>query len=171
MSWAPPVVGARAATYAFPNHSITQTQRGQLLRFRPDLYPGKVQEVGSFRDRVLVPFPYMHVDFRIHHAASGGPVVGAEGVVVGVNCRFMDPEGPGVAAQIRCLQDAFLDDLVPLGETAPRRIVFGELVSVGWVTAKHYTAGVVPNQPGRVVRLDAVQPSARGPALEMSVYS
>lgn len=171
MSWTTPAIGEAAATYAFPNHSITQTESGQLFRFRPDLYRGRIQEVGDFRDRVLVPYPYMHVNFRIHHAASGGPVVGAKGGVVGVSCRFMDPAGPGVVAQIRCLQDAFLDDVVLLGETASRRVVFSELVSAGAVTARQYAPSVVPNQPVRVVRLDAVQTSASGPALEMGVYS
>lgn len=171
MSWTTPAMGAVAATYAFPNHSITQTESGQVFRFRPDLYRGTIREVSNFRDRMLVPYPYMHVDFRIHHAASGGPVLGAEGGVVGVNCRFMDPAGPGVVAQIRCLQNAFLDDVILLGETTPRRVEFSELVSAGAVTARQYAPAVVANQPGRVVRLDTVRTSARGPALEMDMYS
>jgi hypothetical protein len=171
LSWTTPALGTVGATYAFPNHSITQTESGQFFRFRPDLYRGTIREVGDFRDRVLVPYPYMHVDFRIHHAASAGPVLSAEGAVVGVNCRFMDPAGPGVVAQIRCLQDAFLEDVVLLGETAPRRVAFGELVSAGAVTARQFAPAVVAHQPGRVVRLDTVKTSARGPGLEMDVYS
>ena len=171
MSWTPQALGALAATYAFPNHSIAQTESGQVFRFRPDLYRGTIQEVGDFRDRVLVPYPYMHVDFRIHHAASGGPVLSSQGAVGGVNCRFMDPAGPGVVAQIRCLQDAFLEDVVLQGETTPRRVEFRELVSAGAVTAREFTPAAVPYQAGRVVRLDAVPTSVRGPELGMDVYA
>ena len=171
LSWATPVVGTSAATYAFPNHSITKTPGGQLFRFSPDLYPGDIQEVGDFRDQILAPYPYMHVGFHIHHAASGGPVVGAEGVVVGVNCRFMDPDGPGVVAQIRCLQDSFIDDAVLWGETVERQVAFSEIVAAGAVTARQYAADLVPTQPVRVVRLDTVPITAPGPAIDMSVYS
>jgi hypothetical protein len=171
LSWEMPALGAPVATYAFPNHSIGHTATGQLFRFSPDLYPGGVLEIGDFRDQLLVPYPYMHVGFQIHGAASGGPVGSNTAGVVGINCRFMDPSGPGVVAQIRCLQDAFLDDLILLGETAPRRVTFTDLVRAGAVTARHHVANAVPTQSGHLVRLDTVPIAARGPTLEMSVWS
>src|SRR3989442_1486139 len=73
LSWAMPPVGASAATYAFPNHSIEHTASGQVFRFRPDLYIGNILELGDFRDQLLVPYPYMHVGFCIHGGASGWP--------------------------------------------------------------------------------------------------
>jgi hypothetical protein len=171
LSWAMPPIGTPAATYAFPNHSVEQTPTGQLFRFSPDLYPGHILEVGDFRDPLLAPYPYLHVGFHIHEAASGGPV-GSNGVgVIGVNCRFMDPDGPGVVAQIWCLQDSFIDNVILLGETLERRVTFTELVGAGAVRARHYTAGAVPIQAGRLVRLDTVPIAARGPTLEMNVWS
>lgn len=170
LSWVTPEVGTKTATYAFPNHAIENSEAGQTFHFHPDLYAGTVQEVGGFRDRVLVPYPYIHVDFRIHHAASGGPVVGGDGTVIGVNCRGMDPAGPGVVAQIRCLQDAYIDDAVLAGEAEPRRVTFSELVAAGVVIARDFAAGAVPLQSGRTVRLEAPV-TARGPALKLSMYS
>ena len=170
LSWETPAVGQPAATYAFPNHSIEQTAGGQIFRFQPDLYPGTVVEIGEFRDRVLVPYPYMQVSFKIHGAASGGPVASGN-AVVGVNCRFMKPDGPGVAVQIRTLQDSFIDDAVLLGETVQRRVTFAELVEAGALTARGFVGDSVPKQAGRLVRFDRVPASAPGPGLEMAVQA
>src|SRR5919198_813423 len=74
LSWQAPEIGAMAATYAFPNHSVEETPTDQIFHFAPDLYPGPVLEIGEFRDHVLVPYPYMNVGCHIHAAASGGPV-------------------------------------------------------------------------------------------------
>lgn len=171
LCWQMPTGGAMAATYAFPNHSVSQSSDGQIFRFQPELYSGAVLDIGDFRDRLLVPYPYMHVGFHIHGAASGGPV-GSHGLgVVGVNCRYLEPDGPGVVAQVRCLQDAFIDNVVLLGETQERRVTFADLVCAGAVSVEHYVPNAVPAQPGRVVRLDSVPVSIAGPALEMSVWS
>ncbi|TKS61722.1 MAG: serine protease [Nitrospira sp.] len=170
LSWVSPPVGSLAATYAFPNHSIEQTASGQLFRFRPDLYRGAILDVGDFRDGILVPYPYMHVGFHIHGAASGGPV-SSERMVVGVNCRFMDPHGPGVIAQIRCLQDSFIDNAFLLGETLERRVTFSELVAAGAVAVDGYFQNSVPTQNGRLVRLDNVPITTAGPMLEVIMQS
>lgn len=170
LSWVNPPVGSLAATYAFPNRSIEQTAAGQLFRFRPDLYQGAILEVDDFRDRNLAPYPYMHVGFHIHEAASGGPV-SSEGEVVGVNCRFMEPNGPGVVAQIRCLQDSFIDNAVLLGESVERRVTFAELVAAGAVAVEGYIQNSVPRQTGRLVRLDIVPITAAGPMLEVIMQS
>ena len=170
LSWEAPFVGQAAATYAFPNHSVERSLNRQVFRFQPDLYPGSVLQVGEFRDRLLVPYPYMHVDFNIHGAASGGPVASG-GAVVGVNCRFINPVGPGVAAQIRTLQDSFLEDTVLLGERLPRRVSFSELVAAGAVTARGFVAAAAPTQNGCVVRLDRAPAQAEGPMLDMAVWT
>ena len=171
LSWAILPLGTPAATYAFPNHSVEQTADGQLFRFSPDLYSGNVLEVGDYRDALLAPYPYLHVGFHIHKAASGGPVDSNGVGVVGVNCRFMEPDGPGVVAQIRCLQDSFIDNVVLLGETLERRVTFTELVQAGAVVARYYTPNGVPTQAGRVVRLDAAPITIVGPRLEINVWS
>jgi hypothetical protein len=171
LSWRMPSAGAKLATYAFPNHSVQTSSSGQVFRFQPALYPGPVLEVGDFRDQLLVPYPYMHVGFHIHGAASGGPVGSSGSSVVGVNCRFLNPDGPGVVAQIRCLQNAYIDNAILRGENLERRVTFTELVEAGAVTVKHYVPNAVPKQSGRLVRLDTVPITARGPVLEMAFSS
>lgn len=116
-----------------------------------------------------IPFPYPQVDFRIHGGASGGPIAATEGAVMGVNCTENAPDGPGIGAHIRCLQDAFIYDAVLFGETAPRRVTFAEFVAAGVVTARDFVSGAISSQPGRVVRLDAPI-TARGPRLELTMH-
>jgi hypothetical protein len=99
LSSTPPTTGARVATYAFPRHYMCKD--GRTFLFHPELYPGTVLSSGDYRDRVMIPFPYLEVDCRIHGAASGGPICTSGGNVVGVNCtEFPDnidhPPGAGL---------------------------------------------------------------------------
>jgi hypothetical protein len=165
-----PAVGDSVATYAFPNHRILRTERKLHLSFQPDAYPGVVEECGDYRDSAVVPYPFSHVTCRIHGGASGGPVVGRDGAVVGVNCRYMEPHGPGVVAQIRCLQDSYLDQVVLQNETSPRRVTFAELIRAGGVHASAFEVGSVPYQQGRLIRLDEVLPSAQPPDLSIWIH-
>ena len=170
ITWVTPQMGTKAATYAFPNHAIQDSEVGQTFHFRPDLYAGTILEVGDFRDAMLVPYPYVQVDFHIHHAASGGPVVGPDGSVIGVNCRYMDPAGPGVVAQIRCLEAAYIDDAVLPGELGARRVTFPELVAAGAIRVNDYVPRSIPAQPGRTIRFE-IPIAARGPNLQFSIYT
>jgi hypothetical protein len=170
LSWKPLMVGQSASTYAFPNHSIKESSGGQTFCFRPDLYRGSVIEIGEFRDRVLVPYPYMYVDFRIHGAASGGPVVSGE-AVVGINCRYMEPDGPGVIGQICNLHEAFLDDVILWGESTSRRVSFPELVKAGAIKVSGYEGNLASRQKGELVRLDEILPSAQAPAITTIIFT
>lgn len=170
LSWEPLTVGQPAATYAFPNHSIDQTEACQTFHFQPDLYRGSVLGIGEFRDSVLVPYPYVYVSSRIHGAASGGPLVSGNSVV-GINCVYLEPEGPGVAAQVRNLEGSFIDDAVLSGESVSRRIHFPELVAAGAIKVLGYDNNPAANQTGHIVRLDTIPPSARGPALETTMWA
>jgi hypothetical protein len=173
LSWAVPPNGAMAATYAFPNHAVDDD--GHRIRFAPHAYGGRIREAGEFRDRVMAPFPYLQVDFRIHGAASGGPILSGTHVV-GINCteypmNIDHPPGPGFGVQSRCLADAFLDDVVLPDETAPRRVPFDELVRAGCINVACYTPRN-PEQPvrGMLVRLD-MPPTAKPPAIELEFYA
>lgn len=171
LSWRVPPDGSVAATYAFPNHIVVDD--GRRIRFSPNSYMGRIQSSGEFRDRVMVPFPYLEVDFRIHGAASGGPIMVGR-YVVGVNCtewpqNIDHPPGPGFGAQSRCLADAFLDYVVLPGETASRRVTFDELVRAGCINVDGYTAISRNEAPhGVLVELD-MPASAPPPRVEIEV--
>jgi hypothetical protein len=173
LSWSTPAAGARVGTYAFPRHQISSN--AQNVTFQPELYRGKVLSTGDYRDKTMVPFPYLEVDFRIHGAASGGPIAQPQAKVVGINCTewetLDDPPGPGFGAQIRCLRDAFIDDASLAGENNPRRVTFDELVRSGAVDVADYVARN-PEEPlsGSLVHLDQVGPTAAYPNIGFVQY-
>lgn len=170
LSWRIPSVGAKIGTYAFPNYTETSEGERQCLSFTPNAYFGAVQEVAESRDRVLIPFPYMQVDFRIHGAASGGPVFGNEGHVVAVNCSELAPHGPAFVTQIRCLQDAFLDNVLAENGAPAARITFTQLVEGGEISVVDFEPKNLTGQHGSLLRLDDVLPSAAAPIVEIGTF-
>ena len=172
LTWAEPTIGASAATYAFPNHLVVE--EGHRIRFAPHAYAGRIQAVGELRDSIRMPFPFLQVDFRIHGAASGGPILSG-GHVVGVNCSEYEnidhPPGPGFGAQSKCLADSFLDDIVLPSENSPRRVTFDELVRAGCINVQSY---IVRNHNasarGRLIQLN-LPVTAAAPAIEIEMYA
>jgi hypothetical protein len=123
---------------------------------------------------VRIPFPYLQVDFRIHGAASGGPIL-SDSYVVGINCseyvNIDHPPGPGFGTQSRCLADAFLDHVVLPTENVPRRVTFDELVRAGCINVDNYVSRN-PNEPlrGTLIQFD-VPTTAPPPAIEIEMYA
>jgi hypothetical protein len=158
LSWGVPKTSSVAATYAFPNSAVSAD--GRRICLAPDTYMGRVLSSGNFRDSVLMPFPFIEVDCRIHGAASGGPLLSGDRSphVVGVNCtEYVAVEaelaGPAFCVQSRCLADAYFDNFVLPGERRPRPVTFDEMVTAGIVNIEDY----VPNdscrpRQGRIVR-------------------
>ena len=173
LSWAQPPKGALVSTYAFPNHTVSEG--GRRFRFAPSLYSGRVLAAADFRDRVMVPFPYLEVDLRIHGAASGGPIALPGGHVVGINCtewpiNLDHPAGPGFGAQTQCLEGAFLEEVVLPGESDARVVTLDELIAAKCI----YTAGYsLPttrrNRVGRIFRPEML-PTAAPPAIEVEAW-
>ncbi len=175
LSWRTPEIGARVATYAFPRHSMSEG--GRTFLFHPELYPGKVLSSGDYRDRVIIPFPYIEVDCRIHGAASGGPICISAGNVVGINCTELaknidHPPGPGFGVQVECLRDAFIDDAIMPGEDTARRVTFDELVRAGCIEITDY---VVRDRYelyyGTLARLDMIPATAPHPQISFIHYA
>jgi hypothetical protein len=174
LSWATPELGARVATYAFPRHRMSED--GRTFCFHPELYPGTVRAAGDYRDSASMPFPYLEVDCRIHRAASGGPIIANGGNVVGINLSEYENidylPGPGFGAQIRCLRDAFIDDVALPGESIARRATFDELARAGCVGVKDYVARD-RDEPfsGFLVRLDEMPATAPHPEISFVQYA
>lgn len=168
LSWPAPTKGMQAATYAFPNHLIEHAENRQSFIFHPDLYNGHIEELHEYRDQKM-PYPCMQVNFRIHGAASGGPVVGEDGSVIGINCTELFPDGPGYVAQICCLQDAFIEDATLWENKPPGKVTFRELISAGVVVVRDYAPNTEKSYPGHVIRLDNVPITAQAPSLEINI--
>jgi hypothetical protein len=174
LSWDVPSIGASVATYAFPGKERVSSD-GRSIIFRADSYAGQVQDAGEYRDAVIMPFPYLQVDFRMHGATSGGPII-SNGRVIGVNCTEYEPydsEDKPLAfgSQIRCLRDAFLDDVIPINEKTPRRMSFDEFVRTGSIEVEHYPQRET-SEPlsGSVTRLDLPY-TARPPKISFEIYT
>jgi hypothetical protein len=159
-------------TYAFPNHVVVDD--GRRIRFAPHAYSGRVLSSGDFRDRVMVPFPYIEVDFRIHGAASGGPIISGR-YVAGINCtewpqNLDHPPGPGFGAQSCCLADAYLDNIILPSESFPRRVSFDELVCAGALNVENYSPRTEKGSPqGQLIDL-TMPASAPYPRIELEQY-
>jgi len=146
----------------------------RAFHFARMLMLGLFKGQAIFRDKVRMPFPYLQVDFRIHGAASGGPIF-SDGRVIAVNCsewpeNIDHPPGPGFGAQIRCLKDAFIDDVVLSDADCPHHITFDELVRTGSINVANYVSRDA-NAPlfGSVLRLD-MPATAKRPEVEVSLY-
>jgi hypothetical protein len=167
-----PAVGSLAHTYAFPNHIVVED--GRRIRFSPHMYSGRVLNAGSFRDKVMVPFPYIESDFRIHAAASGGPIL-SDRYVVGINSTELPknldhPPGPSFGAQSCCLVDAFLDNIVLPTESVPRRVAFDELVQTRSIIVENY-APLEASRTSKGALIDLTMPvSVPYPRIEVEQY-
>ena len=173
LSWVVPQIGTSVGTYAFPGQDRIG-EDGKVFVFRADYYAGQLQEAADFRDKVMLPFPYLQVNFRMHGGTSGGPII-ANGRVIGVNCSEYAPTGQEAAlafgTQIRCLRDAFLDDVIPLGQETTRRMSFDELVRTGSIAMEAY-APRDESQPlrGSIIRMD-MPATAPAPQVGFEIYA
>jgi Trypsin-like peptidase domain len=165
LSWATPTVGNSVGTYAFPRHQFSADN--ESVQFHPELYPGKILEVGAYRDRVMISFPYLCVDCRIHGAASGGPIVVNDGKVVGINCtEFTNDQspGPGYGVQVQCLKGAYIDDAMLADDSSPRRVTFDELVRANCIRVDDFVSMENDSvSTGILVRLDKIPVTAPRP--------
>jgi hypothetical protein len=170
LSWNMPQVGDDVQTFAFPNATFSPTADTQTFNCRPNAYGGKVEEIGDFRDKVKMPFPFIQANFVMHGGASGGPVFGPDGGVVGVNSTYFPPHGPGFITQIRCLQDSFVERVKTPDGTSVSHVTFAELVAAGLIDSVDFNGNALPHQSGTFIRLDEIEITAPAPALHIELH-
>lgn len=164
LSWPVPTNGSVVATYAFPDHAVTDN--GTRFRFSPDAYAGRVEESGEFRDQKIIPFPFLQVNCRMHGGASGGPII-CNGYVVGINCTEYAGSGPAYGTQSSCLAAAFLDGVALPGEVMPRQVTFDELVRTGCINVQSYQLRGGQEQSGTILKFERFT-TAPLPAIEIA---
>lgn len=114
-----PVTGDTAFTYAFPNSSVIQrVDSGHDIVMEPAFYRGVVVAMlPNGRDRVMLPWPCVHVNFFMHPGSSGGPVFDKDGRVFGVNCMSGEPDrNVAYATAIGMLRGTALRNVIVEGE-------------------------------------------------------
>jgi hypothetical protein len=164
-------MGSLVGTFAFPNQQFGEDCiPSQEISLRPDFYRGEVEHVGERQSR-SVPYPFYRVNFRMHPAASGGPVFGASGHVVGLNTKEMYGSDFGYVAQISCLEGAFIENGSLAADGSPACTTFHELVADGAVRVDAYTpADSVCTSFGRVVHFPML-PTQQPLAVTIRLYA
>ena len=86
--------GTPLVTYAYPENAILDfNDTGLIPVVRGDYFAGGVLRFVNRPEHPLLPFPYLETTVEVRSGASGGPVLLANGSVVGVNCRGWDFRG------------------------------------------------------------------------------
>lgn len=117
-------------TFAYPNTAIDIEKR--VFSFKPDFYEGRITECfPSGRDRSFLPGPCYQTDMRIHHGASGGPVVcGVEGKVFAINSTGFDGASVFYISKI----DPILDlKIKTKGDQGEEEVSIKKLADLGFV--------------------------------------
>jgi len=86
-----PNIGENIATWAYPNTEIEKKGAKQILKFAPNFYEGKIEEILlDGRDKIMCPYPCYRSSINMLGGASGGPVVNEKGHVFAINCTGFD---------------------------------------------------------------------------------
>jgi hypothetical protein len=116
-----PAVGARASTFAYPTTVIKRDDANMAVHCNTTWHHGQILEhYPKGRDRVLLPNECFRTDINIPGGASGGPVVGEDGKVFGINSTGWDGTPDSFVSSIsRLLPLTCPGAVLPDGTTEP----------------------------------------------------
>jgi hypothetical protein len=131
-----PTIETRIATYAYPKTSINRGPP-QLINFQGAYFGGVITEhFPTGRDKVLLPGPCFRTSMVIHGGASGGPVIGPKGTVVGLNSTGVGSEPLSFVSCISPLLELGIPGVVIPGSTSPQTVSVGHLMSLGFILSR-----------------------------------
>jgi hypothetical protein len=136
LSTSAPGLGTVVSTYAYPKTTI---QRGspQVIHFEPAFFDGQVVEhFPNGRDRAVLPGACFQTSMVIHGGASGGPVLGPNGAVFGVNSTGFENEAVSFVSCISQILELGIPDVVVPGSHRPRLVTVRELCEMKFVLSK-----------------------------------
>lgn len=95
----PPPVGTRIAAFGYHSSSAEDGPDAVTVSTNPYSSYGYVEEIHQVqRDSVFLNFACFRTDARFDPAMSGGPVITSDGVLCGIICSNLPPEGGAEAA-------------------------------------------------------------------------
>lgn len=127
LSSSAPGIGDLVATFAFPKTRIEKREDFQELHFDPTWHFGYVEEFyPEGRDRVFYPGPVYSTSMKVIGGASGGPVFGPRGVVIGVNSSGFDVgDGEGPISFVTPIEEAMAMSIPFLNLNTPGGMIVG----------------------------------------------
>jgi len=127
-------IGEPLFTYAYPATELRGTMPTQV-KVSPTYFDGVVTEYHETkRDNFLMPYPCYRTNIAIHGGASGGPVFGFNGRVIGINSTsIQDHEDISYVCRIEDIMNLGMDNVVFNGDGKPQRATVADLVSKGIV--------------------------------------
>jgi len=111
--FAEPKVGSNVTTYAYPNSSRFFERDGSAEVVAEFLNGTISQYSATPRDRVMISWPYIEMDFEGGGRTSGGPVFGDAGRVIGIY------SADGLGSSYACPAVELLSLRVPMWPTNP----------------------------------------------------
>jgi trypsin-like peptidase len=136
---APPALGARISTWAYPLHSKFRDPDGrEILHTQPEFYDGILQEVYSERGpSSKLNAPYYLTNIYLHGGSSGGPVFNENGHVFGVaSCSYEGAEDVAFVTPIDPIFDIEVQN-VDLGDgKGPRTVAVRDIGSDGRIAVQ-----------------------------------
>jgi hypothetical protein len=138
LSVVPPRIGAEVFTYAYPK-TVTRLAPNPQLHFFPRFYDGRLEEFyPSGRDKVLMPAPCYRTSMTLYGGASGGPVIGPDGTVFGINSTGIDGSELPVSfvSRVNELLPLAIDNVLLPGSSEPSSVKVLELAQRGFVIFK-----------------------------------
>jgi hypothetical protein len=134
-----PKLGDPIATYAYPK-TVFAGDRSQQMHFYPAYYEGRVEEYfASGRDRVLMPAPCFQTSMHVHGGASGGPVVGPDGAVFGINSTGYDGTDCSFVSSVTDILSLRIPGVITPRDTSGRGVSVQELAEEGFVILRGRT--------------------------------
>lgn len=133
LSTTPPPIGEVVATYAYPKTTILHGTP-QEVHVEPTFFEGHLIEAfPNGRDSVFFSGPCFRTSMVIHEGASGGPVVGQDGRVFGVNSTALEEDFVSFVSPVSEILNLVIPGVIMPGSSEAHVVTVRELRDRGFV--------------------------------------
>ncbi len=134
LSMSTPHIGENVWTYAYPGTTVTQSKVTEI-KYNAKFYVGSVQEYyPTGRDHSMLPFPCYRTSIVLHGGSSGGPVIGENKKVVGINSSSIKGDMDiSFVSRIQDTLDIRIRNVVMPGDSEASEICLRDLIEINHV--------------------------------------